>query len=70
MLTNVFLQERHFGVPNYALLDLMASTKDKNLIPRIEFSIIDTSHPFELHFLLLFNYFLTRKFLTKEFIVL
>ena len=44
-LTNVFLQERHFGVPNYALFNLVALTKDRNLIPRIELSIIDTSHP-------------------------
>ena len=45
MLTNVFLHwERHFGVPSYVLFNLVVSTKDRNLIPRIELSIIDTSH--------------------------
>ena len=69
MLANVLLEERHFGVPNYGLFNLMASTKDRNGIPRIELSIIDTSHPLNCifyHFLIIFNC----KFLTKEFIVL
>ena len=67
-LINVFLQERHFGVPNYALFNLMALTKDRNLIPRIELSIIDTSHLLNrifYNFQSFFNY----KFLIQEFIV-
>ena len=61
-LTNVFLQERHFGVPNYALFNLMALTKDRNLIPRIELSIIDTSHPLNCIFYYFLIIFLTVSF--------
>ena len=43
---------------NYALFNLIASTKDRNFIPRIELSIIDTSHPLNCifyNFLIFFN---------------
>ena len=54
---------------NYALFNLIASTKDRNFIPRIELSIIDTSHPLNCIFYS-FLIFLNCLFLTKEFIVL
>ena len=44
--------------------------QDRNLIPRIELSRIDTSHPLNCIFYYFLIIFLTVKFLTKEFIVL
>ena len=60
MLENIFLQERHFCDRNYALSNLMASTKNRNLIQRIELSIelsiIDASYPLNCiyYFLIIF----------------
>ena len=39
--------------------------QDRNLIPRIELNIIDTSHPLNCIFLLLFNYFFNCKVFNK-----
>ena len=64
MFTNVFL---HFGFPYFSLFNLIALTKDRNLIPRVELSMIDTSHPL----ICIFYYFLINcKFLIEQFIVL